>query len=288
MRQNGAVVDDSLLTMGQVAEATGLSEPTLRAWERRFGYPAPVRGPAGRRRYPAGQVHQLRQINRSRKAGLSLEAAVERAVESSGGESSTVFASLAERPGVRPLRIHKRELTAVVRGLEDELMASGARTFVFAGFQREHFYRQAEARYREMARLAEMTLVRADFESMRRHGGVMEVPLGADEPSAREWCFISDGPGFTVALAAWEVVDQSAGRDSRRSFELVWSADAAAVRNAARTAVDLAAKIAPEVAVEATPLLEGEPPPEGEEHRRLAAMANRVLAYLVEPERASV
>ena len=199
-----------------------------------------------------------------------------------------MFASLAERPGVRPLRIHKRELNAVVRGLEDEMMASGVQPFVFAAFQRESFYRQAERRYREMARVAEMTLVRADFDSVHHDGGLVEVPLAPNEPSAREWCFVSDGPGFTVALAAWEVVDRAAEHDSRRSFELVWSADAAAVRHAARTAVDLAARIAPDVAVQAEPLLKGEPPPEGEEHRRLAAMANRVLAYLVEPDRVPV
>ena len=131
----------------------------------------PVRGPGGRRRYRADQVDHLWQINRSREAGLSLEAAVERVGDSSESESTTVFASLAERPGVRPLRIHKRDLTAVVRGLEDEMMASGARPFVFASFQRERFYRQAERRYREMARVAEMTVVRADFDSVSRTGG---------------------------------------------------------------------------------------------------------------------
>ena len=255
-------MDDSLLTIGQVAEMTGLSEPTLRAWERRFGYPTPVRGPGGRRRYRAEQVDQLWQINRSREAGLSLEAAVTRAVQSSSAESTTVFASLAERPGVRPLRIYKRELTAVVRGLEDEMMASGTRPFLFASFQRERFYRQAQRRYREMARVAEMTVVRADFDSVTRAERAGRDPARRRRPfGARVVLRRATARAFTVALAAWEIVDQTPEHDSRRCFELVWTADAAAVRQAARTAVDLASRVAPEVAVEAAPLLKGEPPP---------------------------
>jgi DNA-binding transcriptional MerR regulator len=279
------VVDGPLLTIGQVAEQTGLSEPTLRAWERRFGYPAPVRDPGGRRRYPADQVEQLWEVNRSRKAGLSLEAAISRVSETPSLQPATIFAALSGQPGVAPLRIRKRELLRVVRGLEDELMASGSRALVFAGFQRERFYRQSRERYREMARFAYLTVARADFDSARGAGGVLEVPLDCDEPSSNEWSFVCDGPGVSLALAAWETALEQPEPDSRRCFELLWSADPATVRRAARAAVELAAPRMPEVAVKAAPLLEGEPPPEGEGYRRLAGMANRVLGYLVRADR---
>jgi DNA-binding transcriptional MerR regulator len=39
------------LSIGDVVAATGIGEATLRAWERRFGFPAPRREPSGHRRY---------------------------------------------------------------------------------------------------------------------------------------------------------------------------------------------------------------------------------------------
>lgn len=51
-----------LWSMRSVSQRTGLSEHTLRAWEKRFGFPAPVRLPSGHRRYPADQVRRLAAI----------------------------------------------------------------------------------------------------------------------------------------------------------------------------------------------------------------------------------
>jgi len=49
--------------MGAVSRRTGIGEHTLRAWERRFGFPAPHRLESGHRRYPADQVQHLMLIN---------------------------------------------------------------------------------------------------------------------------------------------------------------------------------------------------------------------------------
>ena len=51
-------------TIASVEKETGLSKDTLRMWERRYGFPAPGRDPAGDRLYPAGQVERLRLIKR--------------------------------------------------------------------------------------------------------------------------------------------------------------------------------------------------------------------------------
>lgn len=51
-------------TIASVEKETGLSKDTLRMWERRYGFPAPERDPAGDRVYPAAQVEQLRLIKR--------------------------------------------------------------------------------------------------------------------------------------------------------------------------------------------------------------------------------
>jgi methanogenic corrinoid protein MtbC1 len=51
-----------LLSIGELAEATGLSPDTLRVWERRYGIPRSVRLPSGHRRYTAEQLRWLRRV----------------------------------------------------------------------------------------------------------------------------------------------------------------------------------------------------------------------------------
>ncbi len=58
-----------LWPMGAVTRRTGIGEHTLRAWERRFGFPAPHRLESGHRRYPADQVQQLMLINAALNCG---------------------------------------------------------------------------------------------------------------------------------------------------------------------------------------------------------------------------
>lgn len=50
-----------------------VSSDTLRAWERRFGYPHSVCGAAGQRRYSRGEVIALRD---SLTVGLSIASAI--------------------------------------------------------------------------------------------------------------------------------------------------------------------------------------------------------------------
>jgi len=52
------------LTISAVERETRLSKDTLRAWERRYGFPAPLRDANGERRYPADQVERLRLMKR--------------------------------------------------------------------------------------------------------------------------------------------------------------------------------------------------------------------------------
>lgn len=57
-----AVVAGEGLSIGDLAEACGISEPTLRAWERRYGRPKAARRPSGHRRYDARDVTFLRRV----------------------------------------------------------------------------------------------------------------------------------------------------------------------------------------------------------------------------------
>lgn len=47
-----------------VARDTGVNKDTLRAWERRYGFPAPARDAHGERVYSAQDVHRLQQVKR--------------------------------------------------------------------------------------------------------------------------------------------------------------------------------------------------------------------------------
>lgn len=58
------------LPIATVERETGLGKDTLRVWERRYGFPKPVRDSAGNRRYSATQVQQLRLIRRLLDAGM--------------------------------------------------------------------------------------------------------------------------------------------------------------------------------------------------------------------------
>lgn len=52
-----------------VERDTGINKETLRVWERRYGFPEPLRDGAGERLYPPEQVHRLRLVKRLLDAG---------------------------------------------------------------------------------------------------------------------------------------------------------------------------------------------------------------------------
>jgi DNA-binding transcriptional MerR regulator len=54
-----------------VAELTGVPEPTLRAWERRYGIPAPERTASGYRLYSTREVEQVREMRRLSEGGMA-------------------------------------------------------------------------------------------------------------------------------------------------------------------------------------------------------------------------
>jgi methanogenic corrinoid protein MtbC1 len=56
----GEFMDQSLLSIGDLADLTGLSVDVIRIWEKRYGFPEPVRLPSGHRRFREADVHRLR------------------------------------------------------------------------------------------------------------------------------------------------------------------------------------------------------------------------------------
>ncbi|MFM9967728.1 MAG: MerR family transcriptional regulator [Burkholderiales bacterium] len=61
---------DYSANISTVERETGLSKDTLRVWERRYGFPQPVRDSNGERLYPAEQVAKLRLIRRLMDRGM--------------------------------------------------------------------------------------------------------------------------------------------------------------------------------------------------------------------------
>ena len=58
------------LSIGAVERDSGIARDTLRIWERRYGFPEPLRNDKGERMYPEGQLRRLQRIRRLLDQGL--------------------------------------------------------------------------------------------------------------------------------------------------------------------------------------------------------------------------
>ena len=79
------------LKTSEAAAVLNVSPNTLRAWERRFGYPKPQRSPGKHRLYTHGEVAALRD---ALQEGLSISSAVSRARERLSADTSTLSGAL--------------------------------------------------------------------------------------------------------------------------------------------------------------------------------------------------
>src|ERR671930_1255490 len=79
------------LKTSEAASVLNVSPNTLRAWERRFGYPKPQRTAGKHRLYTHGEVAALRD---ALQEGLSISSAISRARESLNSDTSTLVGAL--------------------------------------------------------------------------------------------------------------------------------------------------------------------------------------------------
>ncbi len=276
-----SVVTHAELSTAQLAARTGLPAGTLRMWESRHGFPAPLRLPGGHRRYSERDVESVLEVLRLRQQGLSLPAAIDRAQRQDQAAEASVFAGLRRlRPEIAPSVMSKRAVLPISHAIEDEYIARGTRGFVFGCFQREHNYRVAERRWRELARTAGLAVAVADFPAVREPGGgPTEVPLETHQPLAREWTIVVDAPGVHACLAAWEQPSQAEIADAHRRFEVMWSFEPDVVRSAAEVASELLWSLAPDVAAR-MPQLEPDVVISAAELRFASALTQRIVGYL--------
>jgi MerR family transcriptional regulator, light-induced transcriptional regulator len=263
--------DDATLSIGDVVAATGVGEATLRAWERRFGFPSPRREPSGHRRYSRDEVERIRAVVRERDRGLSLAVAIERVTAEPSGPPS-LFAPLRERrPDLLPVPIRKSRLNHLTRAVEEESAARAERALMIGAFQRPEFYRSSEARWRRLARGAGLTFVLATFDEVARpDGGPIEVPIHGGEPVADEWAVICLAPGYSACLVGWETVAAAGRPDDERTFDALLSVEPSVVREVAAAAVGIAAEGEPRVAEQASAYLDRIPDSSQRSQLRLA------------------
>ena len=271
---------DEWLSTAQLSDETGVPAGTLRMWESRHDFPSPERLPSGRRRYRREEADTVRQVLALRGDGLSMPAAIRRA-RALEHKPRSIFAALREaRPDLSPLVLRKPAVLALTRAIEDEHLARAQRGLVFGSFQQERYYRQSEARWRELARTAELAIALANFPHERKlQGGVIELPLGATDELIREWTLIVDAPPAAV-LSAWERPSPVDTPQRERRFETLWSSEPDVVDTAVHAAVSVLETVDHGVALRVSERLGRPAGASGPELRYAGALSQRAFGYL--------
>lgn len=123
---------EGALGISAVERDTGVAKDTLRVWERRYGFPAPMRDANGERLYPAAQVEKLRLVRRlldqgrrpAKVVGADVEELRALIVEGEAGAGATPVPC----PLLQYVRLHRSaELAAALR---QALLRQGLQGFV--------------------------------------------------------------------------------------------------------------------------------------------------------------
>lgn len=256
-----STADQASVSIGELAELTGVAVATLRAWETRYGFPAPRRSAGGQRRYSRHEVDRVARVVRARTAGLSLEAAISRATTEADQVAPSLFAALRRRHPELPVHVlSRRAMLAISTAIEDECCARGQQPVLLGLFERERFYRLREPRWRDFSQTARLSVVLADLPgNATPDGGPIEVALPAPVPMRREWGVVCLAPNAAACLIGWE---QPGGRGDGRRFEALWSVVPEVVTYAAESVLGYARTLAPDL----VPALDvtGLAPPESE------------------------
>ncbi len=269
------------LSIGELAQRTGVPAATLRSWDDRHGFPRPLRLAGGHRRYQDGDVALIGEVLGLRASGMSLQAAIGQAVARELDTEPSVFAGLRRRhPGLAPQELSKATVLALTRAIEDECCAQAGRAALFAGFQQERFYRNSQERWEELARTARAVVVFADFGgSSVPDASPARVHLPAGAPLRREWFLVCAARDYPAFVSGWEFPGQKGIPDAGRRFEVVWSVDPPVVQDAAMICARLARSLSPGLEGLEDDLPSGSAPASADLHRAMGLLS-RMTGYL--------
>ncbi len=270
------------LSIGELARLTGVPAATLRSWEDRYGFPRPQRLEGGHRRYTEGDTALIAEILRLRTSGLSLQTAIGQAAARLAEAELSVFAGLRRRhPSLVPQELTKATLLGITRAMEDECCARAEHVALFVGFQQERFYRQSQERWKELVRTARVAVIFADFhESSGPDVSPATVRIPADAPLRREWFMVCAAPNYPAFVSGWEFPGQKGVPDDRRRFEVLWSVDPPAVRDAALICAQIARMLSPGLGRILDDLPDATSPPASADLHRAIGLLNRIVSYL--------
>jgi methanogenic corrinoid protein MtbC1 len=125
-------VADTGIGIAAVERDIGLGKDTLRVWERRYGFPTPLRDGFGERVYPAEQVAKLRLVKRLMDQGQRPGKLLGQSLESLNeqlGTSITGVGADATADWVMPM-LKQRELDRLRAELSQRLAREGLQRFV--------------------------------------------------------------------------------------------------------------------------------------------------------------
>ena len=268
------------LTIQELAEATGVSPATLRAWESRHGFPVPERSAGRHRRYTRDDVNAVRAVVAERDAGSTLFAAIARARAGTAQPASSLFAELgrASHP-LSPQVVSKRTMVALSHAIEDECSSAAERGILVGTFQERRFYEAAASRWRVLARGATMAVVFADFPEATVDEQPARVPIAPRTPLEREWAVAHLAARTSVLLVGRERPGPTPS-DLERQFEVCWSAEPELVRQLLGVTACIADDTAPAVGQQLRRQIDRLPRPGGMDARFVSSLTTRMIGYL--------
>jgi len=124
-----------MLNISAVERETGLSKDVLRMWERRYGFPKPVRDENGERQYTVAEVAKLRAIKRLMDVGTRPGKIIHKLQDELNGMADQRSASRGEPIAPALERdilaiLHAHDAPALQHALANLLMRQGLQRFV--------------------------------------------------------------------------------------------------------------------------------------------------------------
>ena len=277
------------LTIGEVASRTGMTVANLRNWEVRYGIPEPDRSAGGQRRYRESDCRLVSEILRKRESGVGIGAAVRQARTATAPGDNSIYQSVRRlRPDLQVHRMDKGLLLALTRAMEDHCCCAADGQILIGAFQRTRHFESSRQRWESMASTSARTIVFADFGRSGESRGVVRVPITDADPLTREWVLISDGPEAPASLLAWEPPGQDGRPEWDREFDVIWSVSPDVARQAARTAMAIAARTRPELGEQLEERLVESAPAASPDLYRAIGVFERTIDYLSRGRRVSL